>query len=57
MSSFRTIRTTRSTRSTRTTRTLRPHVLRRDGVIQAPSDAVGHDRYRQAVRAGYRSLV
>ena len=51
MTSFR---TTRSARRVGAARRLPPHILRRDGVIEAPSDAVRHDRYCVAVAAGWR---
>jgi hypothetical protein len=41
----------------RTTRTIRPHVLRRDGIVETPSDLPGRDRYRLAIAAGWRSLA
>ena len=52
MSSIRTTRT--AVRAHRTGRH-RPHVLRRDGIVQAPSD-VPH-RYRSAIAAGWRPLA
>ena len=50
MTSFRTTRTARA-RPGR----IRPHVLRRDGVIEAPSDIPHRDRYQLgSPRAGGR---
>ena len=54
MSSIRTTRT--ATRARRTGRH-RPHVLRRDGVLQAPSDVPATDRYRSALATGWRPLA
>ena len=54
MTSFR---TTRTPRPDATARRIRPHVLRRDGIIQQPSDLPSHDRYRSVVQAGWRPLV
>jgi hypothetical protein len=54
MTSFRTIRTARPDV---TARRIRPHVLRRDGIIEPPSDLPRHDRYRSAIQAGWRPLV
>jgi hypothetical protein len=51
MTSFRT------TRAPGSSRRIRPHVLRRDGIIQAPSDVPRHDRYKLAVAAGWRPLA
>jgi hypothetical protein len=51
MSSIRTTRT--ATRARRTGRH-RPHVLRRDGVVEAPSDVPTRDRYQSALAAGWR---
>ena len=36
---------------------VRPHVLRRDGIIEAPSDIARRDRYRSAIAAGWRPLA
>jgi hypothetical protein len=41
----------------RTTRKIRPHVLRRDGIVEAPSDLPHRDRYRSAIAAGWRPLA
>ena len=41
----------------RTTRRIRPHVLRRDGIVEAPSDLPSRDRYRLALAAGWRPLA
>jgi hypothetical protein len=43
-------------RPTRTTR-LRPHVLRRDGVLEAPTEVPLPNRYRAALKAGWRPLA
>ena len=51
MSSIRTVRT--AVRAGRH----RPHVLRRDGVLEAPSDVPTRDRYQSAVAAGWRPLA
>ena len=47
----------RLTRATGPTGRIRPHVLRRDGVVEAPSDVPRYDRYRSAVTAGWRPLA
>ena len=54
MSSTRTTRT--ATRARRTGRH-RPHVLRRDGIVEAPSDVLTRDRYRSAIDAGWRPFA
>jgi hypothetical protein len=41
----------------RTTHRIRPHVLRRDGILEAPSDLPGRDCYRKAIAAGWRPLA
>ena len=51
MSSIRTTRT--AVRAGRTGRH-RPHVMRRDGVVEAPRDIAHFDRYRAAVAASWR---
>ena len=50
-------RTTRTARPDSTARRIRPHVLRRDGIIEAPSDLPHRDRYRSAGQAGWRPLA
>ncbi len=50
-------RTTRIADRARGTGRHRPHVLRRDGIVQAPSDVPMPDRYRSAVAAGWRPLA
>lgn len=46
----------RTTRTVRTTR-LSPHVLRRDGVLEAPHEAPRRSRYREALSVGWRPLA
>jgi len=46
----------RTTRTVRVTR-LRPHVLRRDGVVEAPREVPYRSRYREALAAGWRPLA
>lgn len=43
----------------RTNRTIRirPHVLRRDGVLEAPSEVPHRSPYRAALAAGWRPLA
>ncbi len=36
---------------------IRPHVLRRDGILEAPSDIPRRGRYQMAVAAGWRPLA
>ena len=50
-------RTTRIARPDTMDRRIRPHVVRRDGIIEPPSDLPRHDRYRSAIQAGWRPLV
>jgi len=50
MTRFRTTRP--AVRSSR----IRPHVLRRDGVIEAPSEIPERGRYYLALAAGWRPL-
>ena len=45
-------RTTRTIRATG----LRPHVLRRDGVLEAPTEVPPRSRYREALAVGWRPL-
>ena len=48
------IRTTRTASRTRPVGRHRPHVLRRDGVVEAPRDIAQFDRYRAALAASWR---
>ena len=41
----------------RTARRIRPHLLRRDGILEAPSDLPHRDRYQSAIAAGWRPLA
>ena len=45
--------TTRTIRAAR----LRPHVLRRDGVLEAPHEVPHPSRYREALAVGWRPLA
>lgn len=36
---------------------IRPHVLRRDGVLEAPSEVPGRGRYDMALAAGWRPIA
>ena len=36
---------------------LRPHILRRDGVLEAPTEVPFHSRYRDALAVGWRPLA
>lgn len=36
---------------------VRPHVLRRDGILEAPSDIPHRGRYEMALAVGWRPLV
>ncbi|HEV2796130.1 MAG TPA: hypothetical protein VGV65_00790 [Nocardioides sp.] len=42
------------TRTSRSAGRIRPHVLRRDGVLQAPSEVPHRSRYDMALAAGWR---
>ena len=53
MSHFRTIN-----RTTSVSRRIRPHLLRRDGVLQAPSEIPrSGGRYATALAAGWRPIA
>lgn len=52
MSLFRTTH-----RTTSGSRWIRPHVLRRDGVLQAPSEIPRSGRYATALAAGWRPIA
>jgi hypothetical protein len=41
-------------RTSRSAGRIRPHVLRRDGVLEAPSDVPHRGRYDMALAAGWR---
>jgi hypothetical protein len=45
--------TTRTIRAAR----LRPHVLRRDGVLEAPGEVPHRSRYSEALAVGWRPLA
>ncbi len=36
---------------------IRPHILRRDGIVEAPSDLPSRGRYQVALAAGWRPLA
>ena len=47
----------RTTRSAGRSGRIRPHVLRRDGVLEAPSDIPRRGRYYMALAAGWRPFA
>jgi hypothetical protein len=47
----------RTIRTAGLTGRVHPHVLRRDGIIEATSDLPPHDPYRSAIAAGWRPLA
>lgn len=47
---------TRTTRTTRAAR-IRPHILRRDGVLEAPGEIPHRSRYGEALAVGWRPLA
>jgi hypothetical protein len=53
MAHVRTIHRTIS-RTSRSAGRIRPHVLRRDGVLEAPSEVPHRGRYDMALAAGWR---
>ncbi|MCF6379369.1 hypothetical protein L2K70_17295 [Nocardioides KLBMP 9356] len=44
-------------RTSRSSGRIRPHVLRRDGVLEAPSDVPRRSRHDMALAAGWRPLA